>query len=140
MIRQLAESDLPQILAISALWQSPWFSWSEQQLQNEFKLSQVYGLFEKETLVAFAFVCDRSTAWEISCLATRKNWEKRGYMKSLLKFLIDQLNPQKELWLEVHENNIAARYLYEKLGFSEVHRRPGYYQDQGAAVLYTKKY
>ena len=39
--------------------------------------------------------------------------------------------------LEVNENNLAARRLYETLGFSCIARRPGYYtQPSGAALIY----
>jgi ribosomal-protein-alanine N-acetyltransferase len=34
-----------------------------------------------------------------------------------------------EVFLEVDENNPAARALYAKLGFAEVGRRKGYYRD-----------
>jgi len=33
------------------------------------------------------------------------------------------------LWLEVRQSNVAARNLYEKLGFREVGLRPNYYQN-----------
>ena len=33
------------------------------------------------------------------------------------------------IWLEVRPSNVAARNLYERLGFEEAYRRPGYYPD-----------
>ena len=39
----------------------------------------------------------------------------------------------KALFLEVGENNVAARKLYAKLGFTEVGRRQGYYRTPGGA-------
>ena len=39
------------------------------------------------------------------------------------------------LFLEVAEDNAAARALYERAGFSVVGRRPGYYAREGAAAV-----
>lgn len=139
MIRPLNESDIPQLLDVALPWQGPQFFWPEKQLRDEFAAAETYGFFEGSQLQAFAMLCDRHVAWELTCLATRKNCQRRGCMGQLLQFLIDQRTPLKELWLEVHENNIAARYLYEKLGFVQVHTRASYYGDGAAAILYTKK-
>jgi ribosomal-protein-alanine N-acetyltransferase len=35
----------------------------------------------------------------------------------------------RTLFLEVDENNVAARALYDRLGFTEAAQRPGYYQN-----------
>jgi ribosomal protein S18 acetylase RimI-like enzyme len=40
--------------------------------------------------------------------------------------------------LEVRESNAPARALYESLGFTEVGKRPRYYGDGEAAVLYAR--
>ena len=43
--------------------------------------------------------------------------------------------------LEVNENNLAARRLYETLGFSCIARRPGYYtQPPGSALIYCRAF
>ncbi len=39
--------------------------------------------------------------------------------------------------LEVREGNVAARALYERVGFEVVGRRGGYYPDGETAVLYS---
>lgn len=44
---------------------------------------------------------------------------------------------RREIWIEVHENNHPARSLYEKLGFLQVGKRPRYYSDGGAGILYS---
>jgi len=35
----------------------------------------------------------------------------------------------QHIWLEVRPSNVVARKLYERLGFQEAYRRPGYYPD-----------
>ena len=43
----------------------------------------------------------------------------------------------ERLLLEVREDNIAARLFYERHGFTELGRRPGYYRDGTDAVVLT---
>lgn len=52
-------------------------------------------------------------------VATSPYYRKRGYMKKLLKFLIQQKRKQrvKHLHLEVLKNNLKAVNLYRSLGF-----------------------
>ncbi|WP_456432018.1 ribosomal protein S18-alanine N-acetyltransferase [Thermosulfuriphilus sp.] len=43
-------------------------------------------------------------------------------------------------WLEVRPSNVAARNLYQKLGFVASGLRPGYYQDTGEDAIIMKKF
>jgi ribosomal-protein-alanine N-acetyltransferase len=145
MIRQLSTNDFAQIVQIADVWNGPQFWWPEEQLKTEFANSQAFGSFGDqnesgaELLEAFALIADRTVAFEITCLATRKESIRQGHMSLLLEFIIQQNGHQKELWLEVHENNLAARNLYEKWGFEKAGERPSYYKDGKGAVLYTRK-
>lgn len=60
----------------------------------------------------------------------------RGIGARLLQTLCDTLKSKgvARLFLEVAEDNPAARALYAKLGFSEDGRRRGYYQRTDGAV------
>jgi ribosomal-protein-alanine N-acetyltransferase len=42
------------------------------------------------------------------------------------------------LRLEVREDNLRAQSLYEKSGFGQIGRKPGYYSDGAAALRYEK--
>lgn len=88
-------------------------------------------------LCSFVLLRDVVSAWEISFLATRPDAQGGGKMRKLLTHLLTVLPPDRALWLEVHEANDAARQLYLKMGFEEVGRRPKYYSDGGAAILYN---
>ena len=53
----------------------------------------------------------------------------RGYGLSLMEFLLEK-GPElgaTTFRLEVRQSNVSARRLYERLGFSEIGRRDGYY-------------
>jgi ribosomal-protein-alanine N-acetyltransferase len=58
-------------------------------------------------------------------------------MEKLMRHLIDSKGQGRELWLEVHEVNVSAQNLYEKLGFRLSGRRPRYYKDGATALLYS---
>ena len=138
MIRLLTAEDIPQVLSIANAWQGPKFWWPEDLLRAEFADSQGYGCFDPD-LKAFILVADRTAAFELTCLASHKETVRQGHMTQLLEYIIQEKGRQKELWLEVHEINLAARNLYEKWGFEKAGERPSYYKDGGAAVLYTRK-
>ena len=85
-----------------------------------------------------------SDPYEILWLATKPGSENQGFMKMLMKGLLDNAlshNGRKtpELILEVHEKNVKAIKLYSDLGFIEVGRRKNYYKDGAGALLMTRK-
>ena len=42
----------------------------------------------------------------------------------------------KEILLEVHEHNLPAVELYNRMGFQKINFRPSYYQDGCGAFIY----
>ena len=112
-------------------------TWNERLIETELNAGYGLALESEGELHALALFRRQPAGIEISVLATRKSVRRQGIMSELLQRIAGQLNSGSQLWLEVHENNIAARNLYEKLGFTVVGRRPKYYRDGGAAVLYS---
>ncbi len=78
--------------------------------------------------------------WEIENVVVARNRRRSGIGSAL----VDELRIRAgssgvpALLLEVRESNTAARRLYEKIGFSEVGRRPGYYQNPAEDALLLK--
>lgn len=68
----------------------------------------------------------RNTLYNV---ATAPYYRKRGYMKKLLTFLIQQKKAQRfqTLHLEVLKNNKKALRLYRSLGFKVLHECPTIY-------------
>jgi len=62
------------------------------------------------------------------------NWQRAGVAAGLLEGLARaaRRGDAKRIFLDVAEDNEAARALYQKLGFAEVGRRKRYYQRAGA--------
>lgn len=59
---------------------------------------------------------------------------KKHIGTSLIKHLVDNY-PDKDIILEVAEDNKAAIGLYEKLGFKTINIRKKYYNDKDALVM-----
>jgi ribosomal-protein-alanine N-acetyltransferase len=137
-IRRAHFDDEASLLDLIADHQTAAFYWPQDQFLSEFQTAQTWVLTVENRIEAFVCVRDAADAWELSVLATRKNCEGQGHMKTLLRAIISEYGHQRQLWLEVHEKNGAARKLYEKCGFESQGRRPSYYRDGAAAILYTR--
>lgn len=68
--------------------------------------------------------------WEIENVAVDPMKRKQGLGAGLVReFLNRTRTGANEVFLEVRESNLAARKLYEKMGFVQVGRRKSYYQE-----------
>lgn len=114
-------------------------SWTASLLRQELNDGFSLGLFGDDGLSSVILFRRHDLAAEITFLATHPERRRQGEMQYLLEFLLQRLQANESLWLEVHEKNVPALALYEKLGFKQVGQRPGYYRDGGSAVLFTYK-
>ena len=140
--RPLSRKDSPAVLALveeieKAQGLGADFFWPQEELQGELWTAEGWGAFHEDRLLAFFLYRFNPQAFEISVLATGLQDRRQGWMEKLLAKAIDALSQEREIWLEVHENNKAAQKLYEKLGFSRVGERPSYYRDLKKAYLYS---
>jgi [ribosomal protein S18]-alanine N-acetyltransferase len=73
---------------------------------------------------------------EILTVATAPIARRRGFARELIAAAAVRAKAMgaATLYLEVAEDNAAARALYRGLGFAEAGRRRGYYARQGGAV------
>ena len=74
---------------------------------------------------------------EILAIGVATDWQRNGLGKRLMDGLERALQRAgaKRLFLEVAEDNVAARALYEQRGFKEATRRKGYYARKGGAMV-----
>lgn len=114
------------------------FYWPDDLLTAELATAEIIGVLEGEDLAGVILYRELPQAWEISLVATHPKFRRQGFMEFLFAYAIDAKGQGRELWLEVHEENVSAQKLYEKLGFKEVRRRPRYYKDGGTAVVYSR--
>ncbi len=75
--------------------------------------------------------------WEIENVVVAAEQRRQGVGTVLVEEILRQARDRQtpRVLLEVRESNQAARFLYEKLGFNEIGRRPGYYQDPPESAL-----
>ena len=115
----------------------PEFYWPADMVDEEWERARVFGFFGAEGLRAVILYREIPHVWEISLLATAPSAKRQGVMQLLLQHFLDARGRDRDVWLEVHEKNLAAQKLYEKLGFRRTGRRGQYYQDRGTAYLYS---
>ncbi len=78
---------------------------------------------------------------EINSICVLPNYRRQHFGRDLMEGLIRQLQAMKttKLFLEVAENNVAARGLYQSFGFQMSGLRKGYYADGKNAVTMVKE-
>ena len=96
-------------------------------------LNNIKYIFETEN--SYLILLDSIDVYEIFEIAVR-NSEKR---KGLASELLSKLPNDKEIFLEVNENNIAAINLYEKFGFKQISIRKKYYNNKDDAIIMKKE-
>jgi ribosomal-protein-alanine N-acetyltransferase len=86
-------------------------------------------------VMPLAFVLARLAAdeAEILTIGVLADVRNRGLGRRMVEAVADKARAQgaKRLHLEVAGRNAPARHVYGLLGFEEVGRRPGYYDDRG---------
>lgn len=124
VLRAGTPADLARVRQIqaAALPSSRWDA--EQYLRHEFLVACYDGAIA-------GFIVARKTApdeREILNIAVLGEYRGLGIGEALLRELVFS-GETGDVFLEVRESNHGARRLYERVGFEEVGRRPGYYED-----------
>ncbi len=145
-VSPLAKSDIPSILEIECDSQPE--PWTENAFVEE--INRVGSSLLVARLPAgdsggapfseiVGYICFWSVAGEIQILnlAVRKASRRRGVARKLIELAIRRgLDQHSDLvTLEVRESNLAARKLYESLGFKVTGERPGYYGAQKESAI-----
>jgi len=143
-IRKLASQDALDIQTVlNTHQQEPYFepyglNWTENQIKNALQHLS-WGIFEAGQCVSF--ICLRrahESLLELDLMVTRKDMSHKNYMNKLITHIRREYFG-REIWLEVHQNNLRALKFYEKQGFLKVGERPRYYPDGGVAILMSLK-
>lgn len=81
-------------------------------------------------LVCFALCRCAADEVELLLCATSPDWRRLGFGMELIDRVAEQcrLRAARKLFLEVRSSNARALALYQKAGFREDGRRPGYYR------------
>ena len=105
--------------------------WSEKSIASELENSLSLWLVATEAGQVIGYVGSQSVlGWaDMMNLAVAEEYRRKGVAFKLVNCLIEQLKAQDVscLTLEVRASNDPAIRLYQRLGFVEAGRRPGYY-------------
>lgn len=107
--------------------------WSEKSLRDLLAMPGALALLAQQSGEPVGFILLRQAAdeAEIITLAVQPEQRRLGVARRLLSVGLDKMAGRgaRQCFLEVAEDNAAARALYVAAGFAEVGRRPGYYRD-----------
>lgn len=140
IIRTMELNDIPAVAALEAEnFSEPWSANSfTEELE---KGTSVYLVtYEEDELVGVCGLVTSFDEGEVLNVSVKQNYRKRGIAEQMLRRLIQEaLNKGiKHFTLEVREGNVAARTLYEKLGFVCEGIRPNFYRNpvENAAIYW----
>lgn len=153
IIRLATAADIPFMLALEHA--SPNAAhWTEQQYLQLFQPerdaperlvliaeSSLTGSTEDETseMIGFLVALHVAREWELENIVVAPAARRRGIGRQLLDTLLTTARETNSasMFLEVRESNVAARGLYEKLGFRQTGHRLAYYVNPSeGAILY----
>lgn len=92
---------------------------------------------ENNQIIGFLYYSDIYERAEINQIEVQVSHRNCGKASKLLQEMINSVD--KDITLEVDENNIPAIYLYKKFGFQEKAIRKGYYQGIDGILMERKK-
>lgn len=113
--------------------------WGEQEFEQLLTDRSVVADRATSGRKIVGFIVSRRAAdeAEILSVAVARAWQGRGLARRLLDLHLRRLAGfgLRAVFLEVDEDNTPARRLYDRAGFREVGRRPGYYPQGTAAKV-----
>ena len=137
VICRLAIESAPDLAAIDSECNTP--PWSEGLFRSEFAHSHSFTLGARCDGALAGFVVCHVVGDEahILSLGVRRAFRRRGLALALLHEALAEMHRTAVRWvtLEVREGNLAARALYQRLGFADVGRRQKYYTDNQEDAL-----
>ena len=118
-------------------------AWSERSVSGELTNALALWLVAVEDGQVAGYVGSQTVCNETDMMnvAVTADFRRRGIGEQLVIALVEELKALEShsLTLEVRASNTPAQAMYEKLGFTEVGRRPRYYQNPKEDALILRK-
>ncbi len=139
--RSMTETDVAAVAALEKECFS--MPWSERSIAAELNNPLSLWLVAVDGDNLAGYVGSQSVMGEADMmnLAVAPLYRRQGVGEHLAKALVQRLreNAVSCLTLEVRASNDSAIHLYDKLGFVQVGRRPGYYSNPKEDALILRK-
>ena len=140
-IEKMMLAHIAQVAALEKLcFSDPWSEKSvAAELENELSLwlvavegDRVAGYIGSQTVMGET---------DMMNVAVHPDYRRKGIAEALVDGLVEALKERGShcLTLEVRASNAPAKNLYEKLGFSQIGRRPNYYRNPREDALILRK-
>ena len=141
IIAKMNECHVPQIAQLEKLcFNDPW---SENSIASELDNNLSLWLVALEDDKVVGYVGSQTVLGETDMMniAVHPDHRKQGIGTALIVGLIGALEKRgsHSLMLEVRASNAPAIALYDKLGFTQVGRRPNYYRNPKEDALILRK-
>lgn len=140
-IRNMKKEDILQLAELEKLCFSD--PWSVSAFEYELKNPLSVWLVAVEDRLVAGYVGSQTVmdASDMMNIAVTPAFRRQGIAEKLIDMLILQLMERgsNSLTLEVRASNMPAIALYEKLGFTQVGRRPNYYRNPKEDALILRK-
>lgn len=138
------EEDLPLVIEIENIcYPNPWrLSSFKGEIENR-PISNPYVIIYRplEKIIGYIIYWHIRNEVQISNIAISPDYRQLGVGEGVLrKVLLDMRHKSAEfVFLEVRPSNLAARRLYEKLGFTILGLRKGYYRNPSEDAIIMGK-
>lgn len=113
--------------------------WKLQAFQADMVADhRVYAVIhDGEQLIGYVGAVQVLDQVDITGVAVDPAYQKQGHAIRLIEALIASLEVNTQVFLEVRESNLAARHLYQRVGFSAIGVRKAYYSqpDEDAILM-----
>lgn len=116
--------------------------WSAQRYRDLFSdtaLRRLTLVVEEQGVVGFIVALVADVEWEIENVVVQEGLRRRGLGRALVVEALTRARKEDahSIFLEVRASNLAARQLYQSIGFKEVAQRFRYYSHpQEDAIVY----
>lgn len=139
-IKKMKMEDLENIKEILQEDFDDFWSYSILKSELENENSKYFIAMDNKEIIGFAGILKIIDTIHIMNIVTKKTRRNQGIATTLLKYIIKISKQDKEitsLTLEVNENNIPARMLYQKFKFKKIGIRKKYYNNTDNAIIMT---
>ena len=140
-IEKMSASHVAQVAELEKICFSD--PWSENSVASELENELALWLVAVKEDRVLGYVGSQTVLGETDMMnvAVHPDSRRQGIAEALVLALVAELEKiaSKCLTLEVRASNEPARQLYEKLGFSQIGRRPNYYRNPKEDALILRK-
>jgi ribosomal-protein-alanine N-acetyltransferase len=138
------EKDLPFVLEIENMcYPNPWrLSSFKGEIENR-PISNPYVIIYRplEKIIGYIIYWHIRNEVQISNIAVSPEYRQMGVGEGVLRKILQEMRYKEAdfVFLEVRPSNLAARCLYEKIGFTILGLRKGYYRNPSEDAIVMGK-